>query len=644
MFNELLFASFDVISKPSQSVDALYQAQCRIYLHNKLPATLALISGFESLPTEQYLQELWNDLNTLGNPDSLTIAKHFLHVCILHHLISADAVQSLTGEDPNATSAKGLFPKQALVEQVKANATRGPRLVDELAKNDGNAGSIGQAVVEVMHRYCDTKETQNLKDMANALVRQPNTINAIAMFVRPSYFLSPFCRLLDEWTWDDIHGESQPIYEEFGSVLLLLLTVKFRLRLSNDDLGLTSKTAFVAQYISSGQAEAIASRQASGDQQKHLRDWIENLYFEEGLSDDVTTSCSPKEFYMMIPTLLHQSMTAFAMGKLSQNKLEQGLDYLREPFLLPSLLSAFAWLACAVQKDSKSAKVILQRLVQAPDNQETKRLHRTILDIAGEIFHKALSYQPDQTQYTEVLGIVGERTPFSVNLGFKAEELTTWSSEQGSIDTFLQRAISDLLAIPSINTFQPNLVTAAIELRGPTAVVHNIVTVLTQFSTTHDFPQFLDVTATIIASTEDGKTGLRHALQLLHARLGKFLKMGQTLFAEAIVHLYRRVEMYCNALTSRPGTDEQELMQMTGVDMAEINLDQMPMETDAAKQQAMALSQQDQLLGEDMDQMLNEAANMGTIDDYNDGANDESMFNLDNYELTDLGDLDLEGF
>lgn len=642
MFNDLLFASFDVISKPSQSQEAMYQAQCRIYLHNKLPVTLALIASLEPLPTEQFLQELWNDLSTIGNAESLVAAKHFLHVCILHHLISTDAVQSLTGEDSNATSAKGLFPKQALIEQVKANATRGPRLVDELTKNDGNAGAIGQAVVEVMHSYCEAKEVQYLKDMANTLVRQPSTINAIAMFVRPSYFLSPICRLLDEWTWDDIHGESQPIYEEFGSVLLLVLTVKFRLRLSNEDIGLTSTTEFVAQYLSSSQAEGFPPL-PSRDEQRHLRDWIDNLYFEEGLSDDVTTSCSAKEFYLMIPTLFHQSMTAFATGKLSQHKLEQGLDYLREPFLLASLPSAFAWLAQAMQKDAKSAQIILQRLAQAPGNPETKKLHRTILDIANEIFHQALLHHSDWAHYQEIIGVLGQYSSFSVNSGLGTEELTTWSTETGGINGYLQKAISDLLALSSTNLFQPNLIPTATQLRGPSNVVSDLVSLLTQFSANHEFPQLLDLIATIIASAEKEGSVLRHALQLMHARLGKLLKKGDNLLAEAVVHLHRRVEIYCSALTPQPGGDEHVLMQIGGVDMAEINLDQMPIDSEVGKQQAMALAQPDQLLGEDMDQMLSEAANMGTIDDYG-SANDENIFNLDNYELTDLGDLDLEGF
>ena len=55
--------------------------------------------------------------------------------------------------------------------------------------------------------YCQNKETHHLKDLANAIVRKPEAINALALFIRPSYWLSPLCSLLDEWRWDEIHGE-----------------------------------------------------------------------------------------------------------------------------------------------------------------------------------------------------------------------------------------------------------------------------------------------------------------------------------------------------------------------------------------------------------------------------------------------------
>jgi len=641
-FNDLLFSSFDALTKPSHASDPKYEAQCRIYLHNKLPTILALIASFEPLPTEQYLSEVWNDVNTLGSPVAAAAAKHFLHVCVHHRLITADTVQSLTGEDSNSTSAKGLFAKQALVDQVSRNASRGPRLVDELAKNDGNAGPVSQAIVEIMHRYCQVKETQHLKDMANALVRQPSTLNSLGMFVKPSYFLGPLCRLIDEWTWD-IHGESQPIYEEFGSVLLLIMTVKFRLALANSELGLSLSNGFIARYLSSGQSERRLEQMTDGETQ-NLGDWIHNLYDSEGISDDVTTNCSAMEFHLMVPTLLRQSMTALSKGNVVQDKLEGGLDYLLEPFLLPSLLSSFAWLARAVEKDTNGATIIIQRLAKAPENSETSKLHRTILDIAGGMFRKALSRKMEQHQYAEILKLFGESPSFTINAGSNANDLEIWTTEAGGIGSYLQKAVSDMLSVPSAGLFQPNVIIAASQILGPSSVVHEMVALLVQFAPSQNFAQLLDIAATIIASSDSVGISLRNSLQLLHAELGKFLKKNDNLYAEALVHLYRRVEFYATALTPQPGNDDTSLIPMGAADLAEINLDHIPLETDPPKQQNLQIQEPDPLAGEDMEQMLNEAANMGNIDDYT--TNDDNMFNMDmdNYELANLDDLDMSMF
>jgi len=641
-FNDLLFSSFDALTRPSHSSEPVYEAQCRIFLHNKLPTILALIASFESLPTEQYLSELWNDLNTLGSPEAASAAKHFLHVCVLHRLISADTVQSLTGEDSNSTSAKGLFPKQALVDQVNGNASRGPRLVDELAKNDGNAGPVSQAIVEIMHRYCQAKETQHLKDMANALVRQPSTINPLGMFVKPSYFLGPLCRLIDEWTWD-IHGESQPIYEEFGSVLLLIMTVKFRLALANSELGLLLPNGFTAQYLSSGQSERRLDQMTDGER-LNLGEWLHNLYDSEGISDDVTTNCNAKEFHLMVPTLLRQSMMALSKGSLVQDKLEGGLEYLLEPFLLPSLLSSFAWLARAIEKDTNSATIIIQRLAKAPENSETSKLHRTILDIAHGMFRKALNRSMDQDRFAEVLKLFGEPKPFTINAGLNTNDLGTWTSEAGGIASYLQKAVSDMLTAASAGLFQPNVITAASQILGPSSVVHEMVALLVQFAPNQSFAQLIDIVATIIASNDSTGISLRNSLQLLHARLGNFLKKNDNVFGEALVHLHRRVEFYATALTPQPGNDDTGLIAMEAADLAEINLDHIPLEADPPKQQSHQMQEPDPLAGEDMEQMLNEAANMGNIDDYT--TNDDNMFNMDmdNYELANLDDLDMSMF
>ena len=46
----------------------------------------------------------------------------------------------------------------------------------------------------------------------------------------------------------------------------------------------------------------------------------------EGLSDELFTNCSPHQFYLLIPTLLRQSVTAYQRGKLTHDLLKAGLD------------------------------------------------------------------------------------------------------------------------------------------------------------------------------------------------------------------------------------------------------------------------------------------------------------------------------
>lgn len=629
--------------------DPAYQAQCRIYLHNKLPSLLAFIAAIEPIPTEQYLRELWNELQTTENTDNISTAKHFLHICALHHLISVESVTTLTGEDASSTTAKGLFPKQALVDQVRGNATRGPRLVDELIKNDGNAGPIAQAIVEVMHRYCAAKETQHqhLKDMANALIRQPSTIDSLCMFISPGYFLAPFCRLLDEWRWGDIHGESQPVYEEFGSVFLLIMTVKFRLNLRDDELGLASSDGFVARYLSSGQTEKELA-QMTPEEQKHMGDWINNLYFAEGLSDEVTSSCSAKEFYMMIPTLLRQSMMAHNKGKIAEESLRGGLDYLLEPFLLPSLLSSFEWLATVAEQDVKGAMFILQVLTKPPSSPEPNKLHRTILDIASDMFQKALSKQPDQEQYSELFKLFGNDAALSVKQEVKDEDAVKQLLQHGKTMSQIQQAVAGLATNSDHKLFNLQFFHTAAEADGPDGVTQALVTLLVQYSNSNEFAHLLDIIATIVALAESSMgLPLRKCLQLSHARLGELIESEGEVFATATVHLHRYVELYAMIPSSQTATDDQDLIPMDGVDLGEINLDQLPQSTSVESQkpavQDVITQQEQQLSGEDMEQMLNEAANMGNIDDYTQG-DDTNMFGIDDYDLTNLEDLDLNMF
>lgn len=115
------------------------------------------------------------------------------------------------------------------------------------------------------------------------------------------------------------------MYDEFGSVFLLILVCRNRLALSRSDLGVRKKDGFLARYLDQEGNENNLD-DLSEDSRKYLGDWINALYIAEALGDELTTSCSAHDFYLLVPTLLRQSMTAYQRGKLSQEPLKAGLE------------------------------------------------------------------------------------------------------------------------------------------------------------------------------------------------------------------------------------------------------------------------------------------------------------------------------
>lgn len=352
MFQDAISASFNILK---QKIDTPLAQHYELFIRNKLPAILSLItaSSFGSFSAEQILTTMWPQI------ESWT-ARRFLHVCSLNQVISSEAARQLIANEELLTSLpESLLTKDELVAQVSSNQSRTVRMVEGLLNSDGSAPAITQALVEVrllllrptvltsqvIMAYCASKETHHLKDLSNAMLRKPEIIDALAMFIRPTYWLSPICTLLDEWRWDDIHGmsskvsrpmltisgESQPLYDEFGSIFLLVLVSKRRLKLSVSDVGISN--GFVAQYFDQ---EGIAKLvdDLSEESKKHLGDWINALYIAEGLSDELTSSCSPQEFYLLVPTLLQQSVNAQKRGRLSDDALKAGLEC---EYLLPRL-------------------------------------------------------------------------------------------------------------------------------------------------------------------------------------------------------------------------------------------------------------------------------------------------------------------
>jgi mediator of RNA polymerase II transcription subunit 5 len=124
----------------------------------------------------------------------------------------------------------------------------------------------------------------------------------------------------------DIAGEYQPVYDEFGSILLLVLAFVHRYGLDYHDLGI-SHESFVAQLLTRGH-RSIPQEQLTEEHGKQLGTWLKGLYDsdKEALGNDVFASSRPQDFYLIVPTLFSQTVLACSAEVLSLDTVKGGLE------------------------------------------------------------------------------------------------------------------------------------------------------------------------------------------------------------------------------------------------------------------------------------------------------------------------------
>lgn len=166
-----------------------------------------------------------------------------------------------------------------------------------------------------------------LKTLCSQLARKPSSLDIMLLFDKPTTILQPICELLDRWQYDEDQGEYQPVYEEFGSILLLLLAFVHRYNLSTIDLGLQSNDSFVGKLLVRG-AISRSMDELSEQEKNYLDGWIRGLFNAEGggLGDEPMSQCPPQNFYLLVPTLFHQIVMASSTGYLTDESLKGGFE------------------------------------------------------------------------------------------------------------------------------------------------------------------------------------------------------------------------------------------------------------------------------------------------------------------------------
>ncbi|TLD26352.1 hypothetical protein PspLS_04568 [Pyricularia sp. CBS 133598] len=475
---DLILVSFDVVANAAsvrQSPKAAHVL--RSYLTNKVPLLLASLaaSGSGLYPfnaaacvehaTRQVSSATFPNMSDYissrsGNTLTEGTREDFLFACCLHGLIPETQIEPILNETCyNSLPTEGRLVKEALVQECLADPERAVQLVKDMEKCNGNVGAICVALTEVLGQLCTMRETMTLKTLCGQLARDPVYLDVLLLFNKLSSIVYPLCDLLDNWKHDEDQGEAQPFYEEFGSMLLLLLALVNRYNLTAADLGARSPDSFVAKLIGKGRLFRPLD-ELSPEENGHLDKWIHGLFDSDagGLGDELMSSCPPQEFYLLIPTLFYNIVLAVSTGSLSEDSLRCGVEYLVDTFLLPSLVPAVTYLSNRLWLDNhppeqKAIIKILQLILQPSSiSSEASTVLSSVLSIVAKPLDQALrAYQrrdPRNQEIEPLLRILKEHVPLSRRTGAaENSELEAWTSTpNGGLSQAVRSTIRGFIA------------------------------------------------------------------------------------------------------------------------------------------------------------------------------------------------------
>ncbi|UKZ83590.1 hypothetical protein TrVFT333_011399 [Trichoderma virens FT-333] len=595
---DLILASFDLLANAVFRNEGPRDAHLlRSFLINKVPLILGQICppGFatsaEFCITEALSQvdtsvfptaSLMFDESRNNNPYTESVREEFCSACALHGLIEREHVERILGESSMSYEpSQEKYSKEKLVQSCLSDPDKIQALIRDMDKMDGNVGAVCQALVELLRQLCNSKETMSLKILCSQLVQKPQSLDVLLLFEKLPTVLEPICQLLDGWRYDEDQGEYQPVYEEFGAILLLVLAFAYRYGLSPADIGILSADSNVAKII--GRAHiSLNLDQLTEQEHGHLGGWMHGLFDSDagGLGDDLMSSCPPAEFYLLIATLFENIVIAYSQGSLTDDALRSGIEYLVDTFLLPSLIPAIRFLSeylWVEQREQKSIIKILQLiLLPTSISGEASTMLTAVKGIVAKpLEHSLRAYQrqdPKNQDIEPLLRALKDSLPTSRRTGAaEHQELETWATSSSSglsgatkhlIQALVQWCIHpEMTAMPTSYTHRQIIATLKIvgasrllrvmleEIRqqmltGSGSVVYDVVTALVCApNVSNDLPPtsgLLDEAGNMPPPLQRRLT-LREVLKMEAEDYRKLHKKDAEL-AEIVVRLYRRVE------------------------------------------------------------------------------------------------------
>ncbi|KAI0490644.1 mediator of RNA polymerase II transcription subunit 5 [Xylaria cf. heliscus] len=620
---DLILASFDVLANAAFRNEGQKAGHLlRSYLINKLPLLLATLANSMFAPltpqfciTEALAQVDTNAFPTLSamfdtnNSNTFTdgVRQDFCFACCLHGLIPESSIVGLLGEITyQSLPSDGRQVKETLVERCIADPERIQELVRVIDNMDGNVGAVCQALIEMIGRLCANKETMSLKLLCSQLAKKPLSLDVMLLFGKPAEILHPLCEVLDNWRYDEDQGEYQPVYEEFGAILLLVFAFVYRYDLTAIDLGIRSSDSFVAKLLNQGQLSRPLD-ELTDSEKLHLDGWIQGLFDTEtgGLGDELMSSCPPQDFYLLVPTLFYNIMLALDTKFLADESLKTGVEYLVDTFLLPSLVVAITYMSNQLwtesRPDQKSVITILQLiLLNKKGSDEAQTMLSAVLNIVAKpLEHSLRSYQRQDPKCQEIeplLNAIKDNIRLSRRTaGAGHNELEAWASTANSgLATSFRQTIQGFVQWslhPGINmiptSYTHRQILAAHRILGARRLLHIILNEVKQQTDTSSCSIMYDIATSLICApdatnvpppavmtllvdpnnpivTPQRRISLREALKS-EAEDFKIIQKSDPALAEHIVRLYRRVE----AQLMMPEPAETMLQGGLGLDLDE---------------------------------------------------------------------------
>ncbi|RPA75507.1 Med5-domain-containing protein [Ascobolus immersus RN42] len=422
------------------------------------------------------------------------VRQEFLFACVLHNVLEEGAIQGILGDLPSQAGASQKLYEQDLARLFQQDPDKIEVKMEEIGTMEGNSGAVVRAVVQTMQSLCHNRETITLRTICSYLIRKPPFLDVIFLFEKPETLLKPLYQLLDNFQLDEDDQECQPVYEEFGYILLLVLTIMYRYDLKPDDYG----GVFVPQLF---KKVLLANSTISDDAENRRKTegWIKELFEEQGVSNALMSSCQPQEFYNIVPNIISDTLLAAHEQQLNLQALHSGIQYFLQPFLLPSLLGVLSWLCNHLWETSESQKLklpleVLQALVLPPSlSEEARPMHQTVVSLAAPIIDRTLRQLiHTDANLTAAEKILSGISPYiNTRRVSKAtqRELESWTgSGQGGMLGALRSSVSGLVvwsASQDMNASPPfyshKLILTCCTLSGSRAVVRALIDEVVKF-------------------------------------------------------------------------------------------------------------------------------------------------------------------